>query len=177
MNRAFYLLVGYLGVSVLTGCCATAKETDTWKRFTSKEGRFSIRFPGTPKVSKEKFKIDVYESEITSFTVESADGKTAYYAGYNDFSKDLLERCPIDAMFDGARDNAVKVAKGKLTRERDMKAGRYPGREVRIETAGFVIATRYFLVKQRLYTLVVSTAKEENNEPVIDQFFKLFKLN
>jgi hypothetical protein len=137
-----------------------ADDQPAWKEFASKEGRFKVLMPGTPKQDQAETESDFGKGVLHMNTAQA--GKTLYGANYCDSS----------------RDGAVANLEGELAGEKDIKLGEYPGREIQIDVAGGkrLFRVRVYLVDQRLYQVVVFGTKEAATSKEADKFLDSFKL-
>ena len=81
-------------------------------------------------------------------------------------------------MYDSSRDGAVANMEGKLVSEKNVKLGKHPGREIRINVAEGkrLFRVRVYLVEQRLYQVVVFGTPETATSKDADKFLDSFKL-
>ena len=160
----------------VAGGAVTARADDPpeWKEFISKDGRFTVLMPGTPKQDMAETESD-FGKGVLHLNVAQA-GPTMYGANYCDFPA-AVKKAPLKQVFDSSRDGAVTNLEGKLVSEKDVKLGEYPGREIRIDVAGGkrLFRVRVFLVDQRLYQVVVFGTKDEATSKESDKFLDSFK--
>lgn len=122
---------------------------DEWKPFTSAEGGFSVKFPGTPQEQTQD--LGVIKIHIAALDL----GNAAYLAGWQvqpkDASKDPKE------VLDGAQSGMLSSFPGaKVLDQKDIKLdGKYPGRELTVKLAepDATQFSRYYLVGDHLYQL------------------------
>jgi hypothetical protein len=171
MKPSLQLLL--VAVTVLPVC---ADDRPDWKEFTSKEGRFKVLMPGTPKQTKADAESDFGKGVLYMNVAEA--GRTMYGANYGDYPAKIKE-IPIKQVFDSSRDGAVANLEGKLATEKDIKLGKHPGREIQIEVAGGkqIFRARVYLVEQRLYQVVVFGTKATAASKEADKFLDSFKLS
>ncbi len=152
-----------------------ASDQPEWKEFVSKEGRFKVLMPGTPKADKVATESDFGKGTLSMNVAQS--GNVMYGANYSDFPPGI-KKTPIKQLFDSSRDGAVANLQGKLASEKDIKLGDHPGRELRIEVAGGkqLFRARVFLVDQRIYQVVVLSSPEAATSKEADRFLDSFKL-
>lgn len=152
-----------------------ADDPSDWKEFASKEGRFQVLMPGTPKESKHDTESDFGKSVLHMNAMQA--GKTMYAANYSDFPAEV-KKVPLKQVYDSSQDGAVANLKGKLVSEKDIKISDYPGREILIDFAGGkrLFRARVYLVRQRLYQVVVFGTKEAATSKEADKFLDSFKL-
>jgi hypothetical protein len=170
MRMSIVLLSVALGAAL--ACADTQPE---WKEFASKEGRFKVLMPGTPKQDKAETESDFGKGVLFMNVLQA--GKAMYGANYSDFPVEI-KKAPIKQVFDSSRDGAVANMEGKLASEKDIKLGEYPGREIRIDVAGGkrLFRVRVFLVEQRLYQVVIFGTPEAATSKEADKFLDSFKL-
>jgi hypothetical protein len=154
-----------------------ADDPREWKEFASKEGRFKVLMPGTPKKDKAETESDFGKGVLHMNTAQA--GKTIYGANYCDFPA-KIRKVPLKQVLDSSRDGAVANLEGKLVSEKDVRLGkqRVPGREIQIDVAGGkrLFRARVYLVEQRLYQVVVFGTKEAATSKETDKFLDSFKL-
>jgi hypothetical protein len=145
-----------------------------WKEFNSQECRCSAQFPGTPQPKTQGMQTKVGTLEARMFMLEVPG---AFYAmAYVDYPKDALAKKAPDELLDGARDGAVGNVKGKLTTETKVSMSGYPGRELRIDAPGdLALVARIYLVKERLYQILVVMPKSKESDAEAKKFLDSFK--
>jgi hypothetical protein len=125
--------------------------------YTSEEGRFAVRVPGTPRVSKKK----TAAGETALATVEQPNGR--YVVAYLDLQTEPGEGAAMaQERLEKARDGAVSGVGGKVLADRPITlAGKYPGRDVTIELPGKddLARDRMYLVNGRLYQVTATGRK------------------
>jgi hypothetical protein len=163
------LLVAVGAISV------SADDQPEWKEFTSKEGRFKVLMPGTPKQQQHDTESDFGKGVLYMNSVQA--GRTMYGANYCDFPAEI-KKAPLKQVYDSSRDGAVANLEGKLAGEKDIKLDDYPGRELQIDVAGgkLVFRARVYLVDQRLYQVVVFGTQEAVTSKAAEKFLDSFKL-
>ena len=147
---------------------------DDWKLFTPKEGGFSILFPGTPAENKQETKTSAGTIAVTYFVLER--GGITYVASYSVFPKESMKARSEEKRLDNARDGAVASAKGKLEDQRNIKLGKYPGRELLIQGEKNFVRSRIFAVENRLYQTMVVSKKENAHAADAAKFLESFKI-
>ncbi len=148
-------LAGFAAVMLLVDGLQ-ADDGPAFKPFASKAGRFSVLLPGDPKEQVTTREVDSAKLELHAFVVETNDG-TAYIVGYNDFptGSDATATPDTEKVLNGARDSAATNWHGKLERESKISIDGFPGRELRIKVEGGAFDLRIYLVKNRLYQILV----------------------
>jgi hypothetical protein len=136
----------------------SAGKQGAWQTFTSKEGRFTISMPGTPGSSKQGTATAIGNIDLYMFTLGTSNNQ--YAIGYADFPENLVAGGSTDAMLEGAKTGAATNVGGTILAERKVWINNWPGREVSIGLKdGKTIKARYYLVKNRLYEIMVGFDK------------------
>jgi hypothetical protein len=154
-TRGRLLAVG-LTAFLFSGCAKLfgPPQNYSWENFTSKQGKFSVTFYGTPTESTLTVQTAVGPITATTFTVESSKG--AQCVAYSDFPVSLVQQGNLARMFDGARDGAIANVGGSLVEETKISLLGARGREFLVKIKNDVFGrNRFYLVKNRLYHLQV----------------------
>lgn len=150
--------------------------TAGWVDFESTEGKFTARFPKTPKT--QNIPTPTPAGNIDQTMIMADDNGISYGVSFADYPEEATKATPIETMLDGARDGAVGNINGTLKSEKQIKLGEYDGRELEVTASAagqdVVVHQQMFVVKNRLYQLiVVRLASAESKDQT---FFDNFKL-
>ncbi len=127
-----------------------------WKEFTSKEGRFSVSFPGTPKQQDRTLETPLGPVKTHDFVVQS--DVSTYYLTYSEFPNiGPLTAGDQKEMLDSSRDRAIRDG-AKLISEADVSVGGTPAREFLAEKNGMIVRARVVYSNGRLYNLIIGVA-------------------
>jgi hypothetical protein len=146
-----------------------------WK--TYRGDRFSVLFPGEPKVT-----VLPLEEDKLSFDQAAVDvpgGQVSFLAGFTDHSEEAASK-PEDLLDE--QENRPRRGTTEVLHKRSVTLpGGYPGRVLilrrNISGTPLRIYSRLYLVKQRLYSLIVSTLDSGGvGEDVVKKFMDSFKL-
>ncbi|HZY85655.1 MAG TPA: hypothetical protein VFE78_12545 [Gemmataceae bacterium] len=153
---------------LLGGCGPNVPE------YTSAEGRFAVRVPGTPRVTKETGA----GGDTILATVVQPNGR--YVVAYLDLKTEANEN-PAKARerLEKARDGAASQVRGAVLADRPITlAGKYPGRDVTIELPGKedLVRDRMYLVNGRLYQVTVTGRKWWVESADTGKFLDSFRL-
>ena len=148
----------------------------TWKEFSSSEGSFSILMPGEPTEQTKTVNTKAGAIDLHLFIFQQKN--VAYFVSYVEYQEELVQANNAEKLLDGARDGAVSNVQGKLLNEVSISLEKYPGREIRIQVPDgkHTIQTRMYLVKNRLYQVMIVTPKEDSFSKDVTKFLDSFKL-
>jgi hypothetical protein len=163
---------------------------NTWKEFSSKEGRFSVLLPGTPKQFDYITENPLGPIASRVFIVES--DISACYVSYSDLpNSGPLKPKEQKEMLDSTRDRVLTDG-AKLFSESDVSVSGTPGREFLAEKKGVILRGRMIYVNGRLYLLMLGVQPDTaffNRQPsanpadrtdifeqISTKFFDSFKL-
>jgi hypothetical protein len=144
--------------------------------YAPRDGKFSIRFPGTPKESTKKAKSAAGELKVVTATY-AADENRVYMVSYTDFPPGTLKSESRAAILDGARDG-LKGKDGKVRSEKDVEVGpeKYPGRDVELEKGDQRLRFRLVLRGDRLYQIAVIGKPAFTTDKNAEVFLESFEL-
>jgi hypothetical protein len=155
-----------------TGAAAQALP---WKEFRSAEGGFAILLPGQPSVETKNTTTDLGPIAMRMFTctTDSLYCSVAFY--------DVPEgvRKSPDVMLEDMCNGFVQGAKlAEKAERRKISLGAHPGREIIGESAdaSFLLLARYYLVKNRVYLVMVGTAVDGASSPEVGRYLDSFRL-
>jgi hypothetical protein len=149
-----------------------------WTDFSSAEGRFSAKFPSAPESQVLPTPTAVGNVEQKMFSVTSGMG--FYAASFADYPETAMKDAVPATVLDGARDGAVKNVQGKLVKEDQIAIDGHPGRYLKIEATpqgqAIDVEARIFLVKNRLYQMIVVRPRGSGGDADVSRFLGSFKL-
>jgi len=127
--------------------------TTVGKVFKSTEGRFTVVFPGDPKL--EQSKVDSAIGPLTTNLAILEKGPLVYYVSYTDLPVGPETPEETREALDGSRD--FLLAGGhKMISESEIIVAGLTARELLMEKDGLVMRARAFYEKKRLYQLIFS---------------------
>lgn len=125
--------------------------------YSSEEGRYSVRFPGPPKVTEQTAKTALGELKVTVAVFANSDGST-FLVSFTDFPESAARPANQATLLDGIRDG-VKGGGGKLIAEekkRTFGPNKLPFREFIVERDRKQrVKCRVILRDNRVYQLAV----------------------
>lgn len=134
------------------------------KAFTSRQGRFTILFPGTP--AEKDTSVVTFVGRLDSREYKFAEHPTYYAVIYDDFAGDLERDAERrDHAMNRMRDAGVSSGPNRrLLSESEIRLGSYPGRALKISMPdGGIIRVRMYAVGRRLYQVSVITLGERSS--------------
>ncbi len=139
-------------------------ERSPWQQFSSESGNFTVLMPGKP---TQKSETDADGSVTNDFTV--VNGETVYLVTYADLVKEVTQLKPTE-IFDAVCEGYAADG-DKLINQREIKLNGYPGRSVELKaTDGISGKASMYLIKNRLYQLLVISSKVEDEKRFFDSF-------
>ena len=149
-----------------------------WGVFTSKTGRFSVLMPSTPKYLRQTQKTQIGPIELQSFVAAIPQQDVAYRVAYSDFPYSYGRKDNAQQIFDGIRENTLKVTRSNLRSERNISLNGSPGREIQFGSGVQTTTDRMYLVDGRLYQVIVqtTTVKEKYIPGSIAGFLNSFRV-
>ncbi|MFT3697569.1 MAG: hypothetical protein QM831_30780 [Kofleriaceae bacterium] len=129
---------------------AVPAHADDWKKFESKDGKFTMLFPSDPKLQESP--IDTANGgKVTMYNFiweEPTTHDVAYLAGYLDVANGKSDSARLDDATGG-----LVTKMGKPKSQKDIKFAGLKGREIVIEAQNMELTYRLFIKGDRLYTL------------------------
>jgi hypothetical protein len=145
------------------------------KPFTSKDGRFTISFPGKPETTTSALKTPDGEMDLHIFKFARKD-KELYTVVYSDYPVEKLNQADPERRLDAARDGGLDATHGKLVKETKIKADGFQGRDIEIELQGVSRYSRMILVRNRLYVIMAVPDNGKTAAADAKKFLDSFKL-
>jgi hypothetical protein len=161
----------------LVAAQALAADASEFKPFASKEGRFTISFPGKPDVSTSTIKAPIGDMELHVFRA-ARGAKESYTLTYNDYPPDALKGVDAERVLDAARDGGVGTTHGKVTKETKVAKSdkNLPSRELEIDIQGVTAYARLLLAGNRLFVIMAYPDGSSGSATRAKQFLDSFKL-
>lgn len=172
------LLAGLLiilasGVAVTQEHSKDSKEsTDSWVKFNSEIGRFTVLMPQMPAEKTETVQSNVGPYTTHLFSVRGAS--SIFVVGWVDYAPTF--NFGVQSELAANRDNFVKGVNGTLINSTNGMIDGYQSLEFTAETADSVYKSRVYIVGRRPYQLITGTLKGVDDSPSITRFFESFKI-
>lgn len=149
---------------------ASAQTTQTWTKFSSTEGRFTVLMPVEP--MREEQTRETRQGKVVMHFFTSGVDKGLFIVAYADYSFGEAKR-----ELDANRDSFLQGMKATLVSESDIKLRGNPGREIRAERDNLRIRSRIYLVGRRYYQVIAITPATLPADIEADRFLTSFELS
>ena len=178
MSRLCSLVLGpacVLGLVGLLVAAPTDKTDADGKSFTSTKGGFSVTFPAGATEPKER---EQAAGPVKLVLVSSTlPDKTAMQITAITYPAEALKAQTDEARLDAMRDRLGMSFRSKAEDEKKIKLDGHPGRSFTLTLAnGGLGRVKLFMVKDRMYQVMVLGPKKGATSKAADQFLDSFKL-
>src|SRR5262249_21190610 len=147
----------------------------TWKDFTSKEGRFTVRLPrGSVAERHDEVKSRAGKLIIHDYRVELPEKLGRFIISITDYPDGTISAEHATNML--ASGKKSHVAGAKIINESEIKVEGHPGWEATFDTSEGRTKIRFFIVKDRTYQIMVRDDEKKLSEKDMQPFFDSFKL-
>jgi len=167
------VVAGFAFVAVLASGPARAQPLGP---YSSTEGKYTVRFPGQPKVTTRTADTAVGELTVNVATFANPDG-SIYMVSYTDLpTAPKVENYPM--LFTGVRDGVKGTGKQVgADREFEFGADKLPGREFVVDKGKQRIKIRAIIRDSRLYQVAVIGPTDFAGGKDANLFFESFELS
>jgi hypothetical protein len=158
--------------------CAQLASAADWKPFNG--GEYSISFPGTPTTSSRTDQTGIGPVKSSVVTVELPH--QSFTLAITEYPLDLVKKSQPAKMLEGARDGAVANVQGTLDKDIAVQLDsgdpkkKWPGREFTAHTSKAVMASRLYLVNNKLYSLLLVRDQTVTDDADFTRFADSLKL-
>jgi hypothetical protein len=160
-----------VAVALLAGVAlASADDKVEWQKYTPKDAKCAIHFPGKPREKEAKDGVQAL--------LETRNGKAVYFLQTTTFSKTIKLDAPVvKKIFDNTRAALEKSLKGTIVAEKDVKLGNYPGRYFEVDAPALgIYRTHLYVSTTMLFQVVVAGPQDFVDSEDAQQFVGSFKL-
>jgi hypothetical protein len=168
--------IGVFGLLLAIAGSSLAADTADFKPFTPKDGGFTITFPGKPEQSTSTTTTELGGVELHQFLVKRPKEKESFVLIYCDLPAEWIKDADAEKLLDRSRDGGVESIHGKLAKENKIKLEGNPGRELAVDAFGGTRLWRLYLLKGRLYQLLVTAESGRPSASSAKTFFDSFNL-
>lgn len=145
--------------------------------FTSKQGRFSVVWPGSvPKPTTQTTNSAIGKLQVTMYISDL--GSRAVMVGYNDYPASVVPRMNPKKALEGARDGAMKNIGGTVSSQKPYQQQGHPALTFRFgTTTGLFGQANLVMDGGRLYQVMYYTKdKADLDKPEAQNFINSFKI-
>ena len=155
---------------VILGLAGTVSAQD--KKYESKEGKYSVTFPGKPTSMTQK----AGEIELNITIVEKGGGGMAVI--YSDLPGAAVKDAKPKDILEKGEKGLIDNFKAKVTKSKDIEFGKqkFPAREITGEKDSLQLRITIILVENRLYQVFVVGPKDLVEGKDTEDFFKSFEV-
>ncbi len=148
----------------------------TFEKFTSKDGKYSVMFPGKPQLQKQNARTEVGNIQI-NMNIVAIGNDAAFIVGHNDYP-DAVRNADSGQLLEGAR-NGNKGKDGEIVEDEAIKFGpdKLPGRRFLIKKPGDIYMKNMIVLKgTRMYQVMLIGKKDVVESKEADKYYKSFEL-
>jgi len=133
----------------------------SWKEYKPVGARYALALPGLPREQVEMVDTAVGKIQLhmSLLAVTYKEESVICAVNYSDFPVQITDAPAIRKTLDGAREELLANKGRKLISETEIHLDAYPGREIKIEQGDLLCVSRIFLVRERLFQVVVFASK------------------
>ena len=159
-----------------------------WTSFSSGTGKFKVQFPRAPHTGAQDAQTTYGKVTMNLFTCDNYTD-SAENVFYNVMFSDYPKTSDVNSdgkpekikeFLDGMMTNSVSLVKGKILASKDIKIGKFPGREFSAEVQNgknnTILRCRCYIVKHRIYLLQALAKRPDVKNPDAEKFFNSFAL-
>jgi hypothetical protein len=152
-------------------------DDDDLKSYTSKDGKFSILWPGEPKITKSEH--PQTKTVKTNYKAQKpGSGIELLMVDVADLPPDEVKKNGLDGTVKAVKDGIASGLKASLISEEKCVVGKakHPGKDLvlLLEDKSTYVRLRACLVGERLYTVTVVGPKETMEGKVVARLFESF---
>ncbi len=144
-------------------------------KFHSVDGKFKVKFSGTPDVSNENIETEVGNIAMYMFMYEKSVTEAEMIA-YSDYPSEMVALSNTDDMLQGAKEGAVSNLQATVTEEKEIMYNKHKGLEFKANSTQFYVNYKIFLVNNRLYQIAIMRDGSYASQANVDKFFNSFEL-
>ena len=161
-----------VALAVLFASTLAAGQDKPPEKYESREGKYSVQFPGKPnKTTNKAGGIDLHIAIVEM-------GMGGFAVIHSDLPPEATKVAKPKALLDGGQKGLIENFKAKVTSSRDFEFGKekYPARELVGEKDKLNLRIQIILAGNRLYQVFVVGSKEQIMNKEADAFFSSFEI-
>jgi hypothetical protein len=173
MRRPWFVGVVLIAATMTVAAQEHSPEPrDSWVRFNSQLGRFTVMLPQTPTEKTETVRDTIGPYTTHLFTVRSEN--SVFVIGWVDYDPGF--NFGVQSELNANRDNFIKGVKGTLVNSNNITIDGYQSIEFTAETTETIYRSRVYMVGRRPYQLIAGTLKGFDGSANVTRFFDSFKV-
>ncbi len=146
------------------------------KKFKDVEGKFEIKFAGTPTITSDEVDTDLGKIQMKSFMYEITSEEVQMVA-YNDYPKDMITEDSRAEMLEGGKSGALSsLGIENLDVDEEITLGKNKGIRFEGNNGTYYVKYNMYLIENRLYQVAILKTESYPDKSTSDAFFKSFKL-
>ena len=174
MKKNLFWILWVIIVLAVSSCGPSGPQ-----EFTSPEGRFSITAQKPFKASTQT--ITASGISLPTYMFIADMGTRTDMVAYTDYPEDVVSQSDPAKMLDGASNGAVQNVNGTLVSQDEITLDGNPGRDIVANAAAkngqeVTMRARLYMVKNRLYMIIIVANKGQLTREQTDAFLDSFKL-
>jgi hypothetical protein len=167
------LLAATLFIGLLAGSGSWAQ--GPWKELQAKAQGFAVSMPGEPDHQKQTIRSPSGPLQVNVYTFQRPS--TIYSVTCVEYPEGAIQPDSAEQIVRQAKDGMSKSLEGKVVAERELSLSGNPGREFQCNMKnGMFARVRIYLVKNRMYEVVVATLPENRAGGDLVRFLNSFRL-
>jgi len=172
MRRLWQVGLLMVFASLIAHAQETKQPSDSWIRFESRVGQFTVLVPQMPSQKLEIQQSNAGPSTTHLFTAQLKE--TVFVVGWVDYDKKF--KVVAQNELNANRDNFIKQIKGTLVSSKDTTFDGHQSLEFTAETGNTIYRSRVLIVGRRPYQVTTGTTKGIDDSANITRFFESFKI-
>ena len=161
-------------VAVVLACSALGQKWET----VTQEG-ITVEMPGKPEMKSQNVPTGAGIATGQMLTLDK--GAEAYILGYHDFPSSANLDIDPQILLKGASEGAARSIEGRITSQRDVTSGGYPGTEIigngQKDGKEIEFTIRLFWAKPRLIQTIYVTEKGKGDKANATRFLDSLKIS
>ena len=171
-----YTKIILLACLPVTGLFFPASAAD-WRNYTLKDGQFMIELPGEVTEESETFQSEIYGELLRHQLTWEGEGYT-FQVSYTDYPDWIFHQVTIGDFLAEEEMRLSEQFRGDISYSTVVKIHNYPGRSflTNIGETGRQARVQFYIVRNRLYTLIARSHKSGIYSYFVSNFFESFKM-
>jgi hypothetical protein len=148
---------------------------DEWTKYISREGHFSIDFPGKPIESAENDTTDAKKSSRVHYITYFPNDSEGYMADWTDMHKTYPKEMTITQILEYSRDGAMRSVIATNVTTTATNLGKEPYIEFTFSNKDFSGKGRIYVINKFQYAIITLFSHNAGISSAADKFIKSFK--